>query len=448
MNRPITRLARSHRRQMLQACLTGAIGLPWLDALCPTECKGQPSPAPPLRFLVMFSANGTVQRDWVPQGSERDFELSPILSPLAAHQKDLVVVKGLHQQGGGGDGHQNGIGGMLTGAELLPGRFAGVGAPPAGWAKGPSVDQRVAELIGTGAAFRSLELGVQVGQADNYGRMCYRGRSQPLPPREDPQAVFDDVFGDSLLSAEERAERSARQMSILDNVEQELDALSALVGADDRRRLELHASYVRDVEQRIQTQFSTAGSCRVPDRPSSAALDNDAFPDIGAAQMDLMALAIACGRTNVASLQWSRSVSQVRFTWLGIPEAHHSLSHLGDDDAAAQDKLTRINQWYAAQLESLITRLEAYPEGDGTVFDRCLILWCNELGTGNTHSRKDAPYVLAGGAGSALETGRLLSFDNAPPHNNLLLSLVQLMGGSDDSFGRPEWCTGPLQGLV
>ena len=123
-------------------------------------------------------------------------------------------------------------------------------------------------------------------------------------------------------------------------------------------------------------------------------------------------MALACDITRVASLQWARSVSQTRFSWLGITEGHHDLSHRSDTDVGAVDKLTRINTWYASQLAALIDRLKATPDGaGGTLFDGTLMLWSNELAKGNTHSRIGAPYVLAGGAGGALRTGRYLSYD-------------------------------------
>jgi len=434
------------RRKLLHGALAAAIGLPWLEAFGSRPARAQPPGS--ARFIVMFSPNGTVREQWLPSGTETDFTLSPILSPLEAHQGDLVIVSGVDQQGAGGDGHQNGIGGMLTGGGLLHGNFAGVGAPPAGWAEGPSVDQRIAEAIGRGTPFRSLELGVQVGAADNWGRMCYRGKNQPLAPREDPARVFDDVFGTQLLPPEERDRMRARRQSILDYVKDDLGRLSSEVGAADRQRLDAHLTYVREVETRIAQQLANVNACTLPARPGPTPEGNDAFPEVGALQTDLLVLALACGQTNVASLQWSRSVSQVRFTWLGIDESHHGLSHLPDDDAEAQDALTRINQWYAARLADLIQKLKSYPEGEGTLFDQCLVLWCNELGKGNTHSRDQAPYVLAGSAGGALETGRFLEFDGDVPHNNLLVSLLQTMGLPDTTFGRPEWCTGPLAGLI
>jgi hypothetical protein len=162
-------------------------------------------------------------------------------------------------------------------------------------------------------------------------------------------------------------------------------------------------------------------------------------------------MALACDITRVASIQWSRSVSQVRFTWLDTPinEAHHDLSHRSDDDTDAVAKLTRINTWYASQLAGLIARLKAIPEGNGTVFDNTLILWSNELAKGNTHSRVGAGYVLAGHAGGALRTGRYLDYTGQSlPHNNLLVSLLNAMDVPDRSFGKTDWCTGPLSGLL
>jgi len=445
-NRPGTRPARWSRREFLHTLLAGSVGLPWLETFAPRTAHAQAIAN--TRFIAMFSPNGTIYENWLPAGDGDNFTLSPILAPLAPHQSDLVVVAGVDQKGAGGDGHQNGIGGMLTGSPLLPGRFAGVGAPPAGWSEGPSVDQRIAEVIGRATPFRSLELGVRVGAADNWGRMIYRARNRPLPPREDPARTFDDVFGQAALDPSAREAQKTRRQSILDHVTGEFSRLSSEVSAADRQRLESHLTYLREVEARLRQQSENAGACVLPPRPGAAAAGNEAFPAVGAAQIDLLVLALACGQTRVASLQWSRSVSDIRFTWLGIDESHHALSHMPDDNADAKDKLTRINRWYAERFGELIAKLKSYDEGDGTLFDNSLLFWCNELGKGNAHSRNDAPYVLAGSAGGALRTGRLLKFDGDVPHNNLLVSVLNVMGVPDTTFGKREWCTGPLSGLV
>jgi hypothetical protein len=437
--------ARFSRRDALRAALAAAVGLPWLETFAARPAHAQEGG--PSRFIAMFSANGTVHENWLPQGGEKDFALSPILSPLEAHRGDLVIIDGLTQRGAGGDQHQRGIGGALTGAGLLPGSFGGMAATPAGWPEGPSVEQRIADAIGQSTPFRSLELGVQVGTADNYGRISYRARNQPLSPREDPARAFDDLFGASLLPPAERERRRQRRSSVLDFVRADLEQVKSTVSASDRQRLDAHFSYLREVERRLDPA-GDGPQCALPERPDPATTANDQFAAIGELQLDVLALALACGRTRVASLLWSRSVSKVRFTWLGIEEDHHQLSHRPDSDAPARDKLTRINQWYAARLGGLIDRLKSHPEGDGTLFDHSLVLWCSEFGTGNTHSSARAPYVLAGGASGALETGRFLRYSGDVSHNDLLLSLLRSFGLNDQTFGRREWCTGPLPGLI
>jgi hypothetical protein len=435
------------RRKLLAGAAGTAIALPWLEAFAPRRALAQN--ARPQRFIVMFAPNGLTP-SWTPSGTEHDFTLSPSLAPLAPHQDDLVVIRGLLQQGAGGDGHQNGMGGMLTGAKLNAGSFmGGAGAAPAGWASGPSVDQRIADAIGGQTKLRSLELGVQVGQADNWGRMSYRAANQPLPPEDDPAAVYARVFEDLHTDPAELARLHRRRRSILDTVAGQYERVTQSLGSADRVRLDAHLQAVRDVEQRLTRPADSQGpACSDPTLPALERYANDAFPAVGSLQLDLLVMALACDITRVASLQWSRSVSQTRFTWLGIDEGHHDLSHLGDDDAVAVDALTRINTWYAEKLASLIGKLKAVPDGEGSLFDSTLILFCNELAKGNTHSRQYAGYVLAGSAGGAIETGRFLRYEDDTPHNNLLVSLIQAFGMSDKTFGEPEWCDGPLRGLV
>ena len=434
------------RRTLLAGAAGTAVALPWLEAFAPRRAFAQS--ALPRRFIVVFTPNGLLP-SWTPAGAERDFTLSPTLAPLAPYQDELVVIRGLFQQGGGGDGHQNGMGGVLTGRRLNAGSFAGTGAAPAGWASGPSVDQRIADAIGGATKLRSLELGVQVGQADNWGRMCYRASNQPLPPEDDPAAVYARVFEELHTDPAVLERLRGRRQSILDTVAGEYQRVASSLGSADRARLDAHLEAVRDVELRLtRVGHAAGGSCTDPALPSVEKDLNDAYPTVGALQTDLLVMALACDITRVASLQWSRSVSQTRFSWLGITDSHHDQSHLGDDDATAVDKLTRIDTWYAEQLASLIAKLKAVPEGDGTLLDNTLILFCNELAKGNTHSRKDAGYVLAGGAGGTIEMGRFLHYEGDIPHNNLLVSLLQSFGLPDATFGEPEWCDGPLSGLA
>jgi hypothetical protein len=444
-------MKRISRRAILRGAAGAAIALPWLEAMSPRRARAATTVK---RFIVMFSPNGTLPTQWTPTGSETSFTLSPILMPLGPHQGDLVIIEGLLQEGGGGDGHQNGIGGMLTGSPLNPGPFAGVGAPPAGWATGPSIDQRIVQALAAPTPFQSLELGVQVGGADNWGRMIYGAANQPLPPTDDPAQVYTTVFSDLHTDPVALAHLRARHKSILDAVGGEYSRIGNQVGRADKQRLDAHLTAVRDIEKRLTTSVvDNNPSCHdpvLPSSPSSTAHANDSFPAVGALQMDLLTMALACDLTRVASMQWSRSVSQVRFTWLNIPDGHHDLSHRSDTDSDAVNKLTRINTWYAQQMADLIARLKNTPDGaGGTLFDNTLILWSNELAKGNTHSRQDAPYVLAGNAGGGLRTGRFVSYEGQGlPHNNMMVSILNAFDIPDRTFGKADWCTGPLVGLL
>ena len=136
---------------------------------------------------------------------------------------------------------------------------------------------------------------------------------------------------------------------------------------------------------------------------------------------------------------------------------HHSLAHKGDDEAEYIAKNTAINRFFAEQLGYLITQLKAIPEGDGTAFDNSLILWTNEQNKGNTHDLADMPYVLAGSAGGAVETGRYVRFapelsqrrgEKGESHNRLLTTVLQAMGLPDVEFGDTQFGAELLPGLL
>ena len=161
-------------------------------------------------------------------------------------------------------------------------------------------------------------------------------------------------------------------------------------------------------------------------------------------------MALACDITRVASMQWSRAVSQTRFTWLDITEGHHDLSHRPDSDPGAVGALTNINTWYARQFAGLIARLKATPDGaGGTLFDNTLLLWCNELAKGNTHGRLDAatcwraaPAARCAPAASCATKARRCRTTTCWFRSSTR------WGCPTREFGKPEWCTGPLAGLL
>ena len=190
-----------------------------------------------------------------------------------------------------------------------------------------------------------------------------------------------------------------------------------------------------------------------PPEPAGAPLSQAAdLPAIGKLQIDSLAAALACDLVRVATLQWTHAESNQTFPWLGINGQHHTMSHAGDQDAAAQENLTKINVWYGEQMAVLLDRLAAIPEGDGTLLDHTAVVWVIEVGKGNNHAHRDLPFVIAGSCGGAFRTGRFVDYlaggGRGHPHNNLLVSLANAMGLPDTTFGDPAHCTGPLPDLT
>jgi hypothetical protein len=253
------------------------------------------------------------------------------------------------------------------------------------------------------------------------------------------------VFG-----ATTAAERDKRRR-VLDVVHKDLTALEKRLPAGDRQKLEAHADAVNGIQRQLE-MLGDAPSCASDAYVDKAELAGAAtFPAVGKVQMDLLVAALACDVTRVASLQWSLAVSMTAMTWIGISEAHHDLSHQPIGDMDAQDKLVAINTYYAEQLAYLLAKMESVPEGDGTLLDHSVVLWCSEIADGPTHSRRGMPLLLAGSAGGHFKPGRWLKYGGAASghvHNGLLISLCHAMGVHVPSFGNPAYCNGPLPYLT
>lgn len=442
------------RRTLLRGAGGACLALPLLEAMggaaSPRPLAGRAlrAAAAPRRLVVVYTPNGNVVEHWRPSGSELKFTLPRILEPLTPHKQDIVVLDGvdaLSAFNGPGDAHQKGTGQCLTCTELQEGDFPGADGNSAGWANGISADQVVADAIGGQTRFRSLEFGVHVYGANVGSRISYRGPAQPIPPENDPRAAFERIFGDFEADPEKKARRIAERKSVLDAVIADYQRLLPRLGAADRAKLDAHLAAIRDFEQRLDADAEAAAACAVPELGDVADPSKVAnIPKTGKLQMDLMAMTLACDLTRVMSLMWTNSATAKPFPWLSIPEGHHELAHRGDDDADAQEKLTKINTWYSEQFAYLLARLKAIPEGDGTMLDNTLVVWVNEHAKGNNHARHEMPYILAGRAGGAVRTGRWMQVGGDVPHNNLWVGVMNAMGLEVTTFGNPAYCTGAL----
>jgi hypothetical protein len=398
------------------------------------------------RLVFLFSPNGVIPNAFWPDEEGKLGTLKESLKPLEPFKERTLILHGVCDKvRGDGDNHMRGIGCLLTGIELFPGNIQGGSHTPAGWASGLSIDQEIKNHLqanpATRTRFGSLEFGVMVpDRADTWTRMIYGGPNKPIAPIDDPYQMFAKLYG--------RMKDQEHLKSILDDLQEDLRKVRTVVSAADRRLLEEHAGFVREMEQELKASKDHDVGHAVPELEPGIKAENDNIPRISKMQIDLMVNSFAADFARLGSLQFTHSVGGARMRWLKINEGHHELSHHPDSDKDAVDKLTRINKWFCEQMAYLAKRLAETPEpgGGGSLLDNTLLVWTNELGKGNSHTLDNIPFVLVGN-GLDFKMGRSIKYPKLP-HNRLLLSLAHGMGHRIKTFGNPDFCgAGPLPNL-
>ncbi len=425
------------RRQFVRDLGLGAAALPFLGNLPSLGFANQGRRKQ--RLIVMFSPNGVVPSNFWPDEEGAKFTLKESTSPLEPFKNKTLLLKGVCDRvRGDGDNHMRGIGCLLTGSELFPGNIQGGGATPAGWSSGISIDQEIKNHLQKDAAtrtrFGSLEFGVMVPErADTWTRMVYAGPNKPLAPLDDPYQMFAKLYG--------RSKDRETLASVLDDVTADLKKVGSTVGADDRRLLDEHATFVREMEQELKAAKASDVGHAVPVLEPGIKKENDNIPRISKQQIDLMVNSFAADFARVATLQYTNSVGGAKMRWLGIDEGHHELSHEPDSNTKAMEKLTKINKWFCEQLAYLAKRLAETPEpgGGGSLLDNTLIVWTNELGKGSSHTLDDTPFVLVGN-GLDFKMGRSVKYTGKVAHNRLLMALAHGVGHRVKTFGNPDFC--------
>ncbi len=416
--------------------LSNWAGLNWmLPEHRPSETKK--------RLVIMFSPNGMVRDGFWPETEGPDFEMTQILKPLDSFREKLLLVKGIcNQVRGDGDNHMRGMSCLLTGNELFPGNIQGGSDTPAGWAKGISIDQEIKKYLQSNPAtktrFGTLEFGVRVpNRADPWTRMVYAGPNQPIAPIDDPYRMFDRMYG--------KTRDRENLLNVLDLVQQDIQKSKSAVDARDLPMLNSHSKYVGQARENLKSSnVSYANPPLV--LPKSIATDNDNMPEVSKLQMDLLVNGFENDLNRVATLQFTKSVGQAKHRWLEIDEGHHQLSHDPDEKEDSQDKLRRINVWYAEQMAYLCQKLAdtKEPGTDQSMLDNTLVVWTNELGHGNSHTLNNLPMVMIGG-GFGFEMGRYTKVKRVST-TRLWLAMAHAMGHQIDSFGLAELCKeGPVK---
>ena len=438
-------MSHTSRREFLRDFGLSAAALPFILNLPSLGFANQT--ARKQRLVIIFSPNGVVQKNFWPDEEGAEFTLKESLTPLEPFKDRMLTLHGVCDKvRGDGDSHMRGIGCLLTGIELFPGNIQGGSDTPAGWSSGLSIDQEIKNFLQADAAtrtrFGSLEFGVMVpDRADTWTRMSYSGPNKPNTPIDDPYRMFAKMYG--------RMKDQENLKSILDDLQGDLQTLASNVNSEDRRLLEEQTTFVREMERELTSGPADGIGHAVPELEPGVKEEADNMPRLSKMQIELMVNSFVSDFTRVATLQYTNSVGDAKMRFLGVDQGHHELSHNPDEDEPSQEKLTKINKWYAEQVAYLAKRLAETPEpgGGGSLLDNTLIVWTNELGKGNSHTLDNIPFVLVGN-GLDFQMGRSLKFGRVP-HNRFLLSLAHGFGHRIDRFGNPDFCTvGPLPKLT
>jgi len=408
-----------------------AIALPLFASLRPRRARAQAADIK-RRLVVIYTPNGMNMADWTPSATGGDYALTPILEPLAPIKGKTLVLSGIDNHPAESDGfgqHAPATGSFLTCTHVAKSQEI---------ANDVSMDQVAAAQLGAATRFASLQLGTDGGSSAggcDGGYSCaythnisWAGRGSPMPKMVSPRAVFDLLFAgsDPQETDAEREKRLFHDRSVLDAVVADADRLAGQLGSADQAKLDQYLTGVRELELRL----GGAESCAASERPP----EGQDFPTRVRLMLDLTALAIQCDLTRVVTFMMGNSISGQSFPWVGVPDAHHALSH-HQNDPAKLARLTKIDRWEVAQMVYLAEKLDAMDDGDGaTVLDNSLIYFSSEVADGNRHENVNLPVLLAGRAGSDIRPGRHVHYGDARL-GDLYISILHHLGISVDSFG-------------
>jgi Protein of unknown function (DUF1552) len=429
--------SRSLPRRTVLRGLGATIALPFLDAMLPAlSLQGRAAAKPAHRFLTFYVPNGMAMPYWSPKGEGSAFELSPILEPLAPFRDQMLVLSGLRANWN--YIHAGASGSFLTGATRGGRNEVEVIADV-------SMDQLLARQFAKETQLASLELAMDApanaGACTGILSCAYthtiswRSPTQPLPMEYNPRAVFEKLFGDS--GSTDRRVREARlrqHRSILDSVAEKLASLKRELGPGDQVKVNEYTEAVRDVERRIQ-MAEQQHDVELPEMEQPQGVP-PVFEDHLALMLDLQLLAFRSDMTRVISFMIGKEQSARPYPQIGVPEAHHPLSHHNDVPELVTH-MSKINRYHTELFSRYLTKLRATPDGDGTLLDHMTILYGSGISNSTKHSGDNLPILLMGGGSGRLEGGRHLVYTGKPTMANLLLTLmdkldvpVERVGGS------------------
>ena len=425
------------RRTFLRGAMGAAIALPFFDAMIPA-LAAQSAQQRPFRFGAVYIPNGIYPQQWHPDTTGSQFDFKPVMAPLEPYRSQLVTISGLKAPDGNPD-----MGGVHMGASAA--WLNGTG-PVTEQAKfvvrsRKSIDQYIADAVAGDTPLRSLEVGTEdmgtsAGACDGYpcvffNAISWRDDTSPLPISVNPRVTFERMFGET-GSTRRRMANMRRKQSLLDSVADEARRMRLSLGPADNKILDEYLTNLRDVELQLDRMDTRAAA--VPEGAVAPLGLPDNVDDHLSVTYDLMVLAFRADISRVFTFMVGHEGSGRSYAHIGIPEPHHPVSHHGDTSEGIA-KYTKLTTYHVVKLAEFIGKLQATPDGDGTLLDRSLIYFGSGMGNGNVHDRQNPPALLLGSANGRLRGNRHIAAENKEPTANLLLAMADLANAEVESIG-------------
>lgn len=432
------------RRSFLRG-LGASVALPLLDSMVPALTAQELTAAKPVKRLgIIYVPNGVFMDNWIPTETGSNFSLSSSMAPLAPFKDQMLVLTGLSNKmgdawpGEGAGDHARAAGAYLTGVHPKKTEGADLRA-------GLSMDQIVARQLGQHTQLTSLELSLEsrenVGACDpGYAcayanTLCWSTATTPLPMENNPRVVFERLFGGN-ESTDPRAWRARREedSSILDAIGDKIAKLQGNLGHRDQLKLEEYLEAIRNAERRIQmAEAQSERELPVMEQPAGVPAT---FQEHAKIMFDLQLLAYQADLTRVITFMVGHETSQRAYPEIGVPDAHHPLSHHGGN-AEKIEKLIRVNGYHAQMFAYYLDRMKSTPDGDGSLLDNSTIFYGSGMSDGNGHNHHNLPTLLVGGGTGTIKGNRHIRYDleKETPITNLFLDMLEKFDIPLESFG-------------
>jgi hypothetical protein len=433
----------------------GGLGAVGFSHVLPSGRLAHAQTGTPKRFVAIYVPEGM----WAGVQRPNATTFGPVFGPMDKQRAKIVAFDGFNLASAiadkpGVDNHHR-LPHLLGCTKMVNGVTGG----------GPTLDQRIAKVVGANSTFESLQFGVQIIYTDGSGRLIWKAAGEQLPGMQDPYMAYSRIFGGGMAPAPgpmpgpvtpgQPAPFDLRK-SALDYSLGEIAGVQSRLGAADKMRVDSYQSSLRDIEKRLAGMAgggggggvqpgpsAGTGSCAKPTMGAPIDLKNkNNFPAIAKLQMDLMVASFQCGATNVATLQFGNSVDQCNYPWLGVNRSGHDLSHGG-----SRDGQTKVYNWYSQQFVYLMDELQKRPEGAGTMLDNTVIIWVSEFGNSSSHSMSNLMWFMGGNLGGFFKTGQIIQ-NPGRSISDIHLSIAKGFGLPDEKFGDPAYCSGPVPGLI